>query len=297
MLLLASLLFSCRSESVRPTDPAVLAEGHADLAAPPFDAAPPTHATATPPARLDAASQAESPSAAHVADAASKARAPSAPFRGPFEAAFTPGRNAFFAAPASGSSARRIVGHLHGICYPPSYSCGKWARAATDQGYLVCPTGNATCGDSGHGPPSWEAPSWDELVHDMDRDLEQSIALVSKRFPGESTRDGAILTGFSRGAYAAPVLARMHPGRWPYLVLIEAAAPMTADSLQRSGVRAVAMVAGEQGPEIAGMRKIAEALQQSGFPVRFFMMPKVGHVFSDDVDQIMSDAFAFVTGY
>ena len=219
------------------------------------------------------------------------------PFRGPFESAFVPGRSVYFAAPAKGESSRRLVGHLHGICYPPSYSCGKWARAATERGFLVCPTGNATCGDGGHGPPSWEAPSWDELVRDMDRDLEQSIALVSTRFPKELEREGAILTGFSRGAYAAPVLARMHPGRWPYLVLIEAAAPMTVASLRQAGVRAVAMVAGERGPEISGMRKIADTLAADGFPVRFFVMPEVAHLYSDNVDDLMSDAFDFVLSY
>jgi predicted esterase len=201
----------------------------------------------------------------------------------------------FFAAPAASAPQRKLVGHLHGICYPPSYSCGKFAHAATDRGFLVCPTGNATCGDGGFGPPSWEAPSWEELVRDMDRDLEQSIAKVSQRYPHEIDRDGAILTGFSRGAYAAPVIARMHPGRWPYLVLIEAAAPLDAAALKRSGVRAVAMVAGENGPEIAGMRKVADALAASDFPVRFFVMPKVGHFYSDDVDRIMSDAFDYVT--
>jgi hypothetical protein len=29
--------------------------------------------------------------------------------------------------------------------------------------------------------------------------------------------------------------------------------------------------------------------------VRFFIMPHVGHLYSDDVDRIMSDAFDFVT--
>ena len=129
----------------------------------------------------------------------------------------------------------------------------------------------------------------------MDRDLEQSIALVSARFPHELDRADAILTGFSRGAYAAPVIARLHPGRWPYLILIEAAAPMTAASLRRDGVVAVALVAGENGPERAGMQKIADALAADGYPARMFVMPGVGHFYSDNVDDLMSDAFDFVT--
>ncbi|MEZ4258878.1 MAG: hypothetical protein R3B36_07405 [Polyangiaceae bacterium] len=196
--------------------------------------------------------------------------------------------------PGAVASATRLVGHLHGICYPPSYSCGKWAGAASKYGFLVCPTGNATCGDAANGPPSWEAPSWGELVSIMDRDLERAVASVAKRHPTLS-RDDAILTGFSRGAYAAPTIAKMHPGRWPRLVLIEAAVPLSIEGLEKAKVRAVAFVAGEHGPEIEGERKIVAELEARGFPVALFVMPKVAHFYSDDVDDVMARALAFVT--
>ncbi|HSO37850.1 MAG TPA: hypothetical protein VLT33_35225, partial [Labilithrix sp.] len=128
----------------------------------------------------------------------------------------------------------------------------------------------------------------------MDGDLERSIAKVEARHRGSIRRDGAVLTGFSRGAYAAPVIARMHPGRWPFLVLIEANVPLSAASLRKSGVRAVALVAGETGTELAGERKTAAALEEAGFPARLFVMPRVAHLYSDDMEQIMSDALAFV---
>lgn len=216
---------------------------------------------------------------------------------GPHELPLTADRAVFYALPRAGARPWRVIGHLHGICYPPSYSCGRWIDAAADLGVLVCPTGNARCGDSGIGPPSWEAPTWEELVTIMDGDLERSIAKVEAKHRGSIRRDGAVLTGFSRGAYAAPVIARMHPGRWPYLVLIEANVPLAAASLRKAGVRAVALVAGETGTEIAGERRTAAALEEAGFPVRLFVMPRVAHLYSDDMDQIMSDALAFVTSH
>jgi hypothetical protein len=208
-----------------------------------------------------------------------------------------------YALPRDGAAARasgrpwRVVGHLHGICYPPSYSAGRWLDAAVDIGVLVAPTGNARCGDGSIGPPSWEAPSWEELVAIMDGDLERSITKVSAKHPGAIRRDGAVLTGFSRGAYAAPVIARMHPGRWPYLVLIEANVPLSADALRKAGVRAVALLAGEVGSEIAGERKTDAELTRAGFPSRLFVMPKVGHLYPDDMDRLMADAFAFVLSH
>ena len=197
----------------------------------------------------------------------------------------------------TGQGPARVVGHLHGICYPMSYSAGRFLRAATDIGVLVGPTGNAQCGDSPNGPPSWEAPSWEELVGIMDADLERSVAKVKAKHPGALTREGAILTGFSRGAYAAPVIARAHPGRWPLLVLIEANVPLDATSLRKAGVRAVALVAGEVGTEIAGERKTAAALEAAGFPVGLFVMPHVAHLYSDDMEDIMASAFAFVMSH
>ena len=128
----------------------------------------------------------------------------------------------------------------------------------------------------------------------MDGDLERSIAKVEAKHRGSIRRDGAILTGFSRGAYAAPVIARLHPGRWPFLVLIEANVPLTAASLRKSGVRAVALVAGEVGTEIAGERKTAAELEKAGFPVRLIVMPRVAHLYSDDMEQVMANALAFV---
>ena len=89
------------------------------------------------------------------------------------------------------------------------------------------------------------------------------VAKVEARHPGSIRRESGVLTGFSRGAYAAPVIARTHPGRWPYLVLIEANVPLAAVSLRKAGVRAVALVAGETGTEIAGERKTSAALEEA----------------------------------
>lgn len=235
---------------------------------------------------------------------------PSAPARpmsartdGAHELPLAPERTVFYARPLEGPSSSagprpwRLVGHLHGICHPPSYSAGRWLGAAVDVGVVVSPTGNARCGDPSLGPPSWEAPSWEELVATMDADLERSIAKVLAKHPGSIRREGAILTGFSRGAFAAPVLARLHPGRWPMLVLIEANAPVTAASLRKAGVRAVAWLAGELGTEIAGERRTDAELTSAGFPSRLFVMPRVAHLYPDEMDDLMRQAFEFVLAH
>jgi hypothetical protein len=131
----------------------------------------------------------------------------------------------------------------------------------------------------------------------MDADLESSIAKVMAKHRDTIRRNDAILTGYSRGAYAAPVIARRHPGRWPYLVLIEASMPLTASGLRTAGVRAVALVAGEQGTEVAGMRKTQAELERDGLPAKLFIMRHTSHPYSEDMEYVMHAALSFVLAY
>lgn len=128
----------------------------------------------------------------------------------------------------------------------------------------------------------------------MDAELERSIANVQAKHPGVIDRAGAVLTGWSRGAFAAPVIARRHPGRWPLLVLVEADVPLAAAWLRTAGVRSIALLAGEHGTEIAGERRTAAALEQAGFPAKLFVMRGVAHLYPDDMNALMKAAFVLV---
>jgi hypothetical protein len=219
---------------------------------------------------------------AEVVDAASPLRPV-----GPFELPFVGKRKVYLAVPPDARGQHRILVNLHGVCNPPGYACGYWVNAGTAQGFMICPEGNTTCGAGG---PS----SWDESFADMDRDLEAAIAAVDAAYPGELTRRGAILTAFSRGAYAAPVIASMHPGRWPYLILAEADVTLGAYVLRKAGVKAVVLLAGEYGTQIKGERETIARLQAEHFPARFLTMKKAGHYYSEDIDALMAEAIAFV---
>lgn len=181
----------------------------------------------------------------------------------------------------------RLIANLHGLCNPPGYACGYWTRAASQEGFLVCPEGNSVCGAGG-------PPSWDESFADIDKDLEKSIDAVSHQYDGEVVREGAILTGFSRGAWAAPTIAAMHPGRWRYLILNEADVTLTKYGLEKAGVRAVVLMAGEWGTQLAGERETVARLRREGYPAKLIVMPKAGHYYSADIDDLMSQAIRFV---
>lgn len=207
---------------------------------------------------------------------------------GPYELPFEAKRNVFFVVPPA-RGAHRLMANLHGMCNPPGYACGYWVNAASSRGFLVCPTGNSTC-----GPAMYNAPTWTESFAKMDEDLEKAIATVDAAYPGEVSRDGAILTGFSRGAFAAAEIVKMHPGRWPYLILNEANVALSATQLRKAGVRAVALVAGERGGEIHGERATVAALTAQKFPAKLWVMPGAGHYYSANIDDIMREAIDWV---
>lgn len=209
---------------------------------------------------------------------------------GPYELPLDAKRKVYYVAPRSTKAPARLIANLHGVCNPPGYACGYWTESASRVGFLVCPEGNTTCGAG--GPPTWKEP-----VTAMDADLEKAIGIVSAEHPGEVGREGAVLTGFSLGAYAAAQIARAHPGRWPYLILTDANVPLDAAQLRAAGVKAVALVAGEIGTQVAGERATAQKLDKQGFPARLWVMKGAGHHYSADVDAIMAEALAWVLAH
>lgn len=209
---------------------------------------------------------------------------------GPREAVMLPGRNVWWAL-ARDEDEHRLIAGLHGQCGGPSYACGSWLDAGTERGFMVCPTGNEHC-TSPIGPPSW-----DESFALMDQDLELAIKIAQKKTDGGFDREGSVLVGFSRGGWAAIDLVRMHPGRWPYLILIEADVTINRAYLEASKVRAVVMIAGEWGTELPGEKKSVETMKAAGYPAELLVMPKTAHLYSANIDEIMRNALDFVLAH
>jgi predicted esterase len=205
---------------------------------------------------------------------------------GPFEIPLSSSsaRKVYFVVPHD-RSVHRLLASLHGVCNPPGYTCGHWVHAASDLGFLVCPEGNARCGHD-----MFDAPTWTSSPAQIDDDLETAIAAVEAQHAGDVDRDGAVLTGFSKGAYVAVQIAQRHPGRWPYLLLNEADVSLTTAQLRAAKVRAVALFAGERGGQIGGMRATATRLAREGFAARLWVMKDAGHHYSADIDAQMHEA-------
>jgi len=211
-----------------------------------------------------------------------------APLRsiGPFTIPMSGTRNVYVAVPPE-LGRHRVIANLHGLCNPPGYACGYWTEVASEHGFLVCPEGNTTCGAGG-------PPSWNESFGAMDQDLEKALNVVDAQYPDEITREGAILTGFSRGGWAVPAIAAMHKGRWPYLIINEADVTLSRASLEAAGVNAAVLMAGEWGSQLPGERQTVARLRKEGFRAELIVMPKAGHYYSANISELMRQAIAFL---
>ena len=201
----------------------------------------------------------------------------------------TRGEHSAYLVPATGAHPTRLIAGLHGVCNPPEYACGLWAGAARTRGVLLCPSGNARCGAA-----AYNAPTWQGSFVEADELLEAARDAAARELGVELGPEGAILMGFSRGAFHAVKIAAAHPGRWPLLLLVEADATLHPVALRAAGVRAVALLAGERSGQLGGMRASAKALERADYPARLWVMPDAGHHYSSNIEQLMAEALDFL---
>src|SRR5512145_2183450 len=100
---------------------------------------------------------------------------------------------------------RPIFVMLHGMCSEPEHECPYFAEAIGHHGWLICPRGNARCGETGS---TWQQPRWREAV-------ERSVQAIHEVFPGELDESpGRTLIGFSLGGIVAMAIAHQDQGRY-----------------------------------------------------------------------------------
>jgi dienelactone hydrolase len=185
--------------------------------------------------------------------------------------------------------AHPVLVNLHGMCNAPEYSCAPWLAAAGESHFVTCPRGGERCGaDGGFGP------YWARDAALVDEDLNRAIDAIDRESGGRLERAGAVLTGFSRGGYLALDLAKREPGRWPYLVIVEADVRVDAAMLEKAGVKAIAFVTGELSTQRRGMEKSAAALSTAGVRSKLWVMPGAGHAYSTDIAAIAKEALTFI---
>jgi pimeloyl-ACP methyl ester carboxylesterase len=163
---------------------------------------------------------------------------------------------------------------LHGICNNPKVTCGWFQPGDLAPSWQVCPAGNSPCGRDSYQWSTSPAPRLEEHV-------SSGLARVQERYGERISREGAVLVGFSLGAFAAVSLLSSGTRRFDGLVLVGASVAPTPEQIALAGVRRVAFAAGDFDSAAPAMRRAAAALEKQGIQARYESLGRTGHVIPD----------------
>jgi predicted esterase len=183
--------------------------------------------------------------------------------------------DAFFYRPRAGRGLRPVVVYLHGRGNNPEEDCRKWARVATQFGWLLCPQGPE---DRGGGSRAWNnnAAGGQAIV-------DKSLAALHERFHGKVQTRGNILIGFSEGAFVAMQLGIREPKVWNRWLILAAndqywwgdATALLHD--ERRDIRRVYLLTGENDEVAENTNRVGDMVKAEKIPVRVRIRPGLGH--------------------
>jgi hypothetical protein len=173
---------------------------------------------------------------------------------------------------------------LHGNFDRPEWECGWWHNIGVTRGWMLCP----------RGIPRTDVPrSYDRWTYAGStpalRETHAGLDVLQKRYRGLISEERAILIGFSLGAILAPRVMLKSRLAFSHAVLVEGGAGVDGSqirSLKARGLRRVAYLCGQYSGCRNRARKAERRWRRGGVPARTWIMPGVGHGYSDDFDKL-----------
>jgi len=187
--------------------------------------------------------------------------------------------DAFYYKPRA-KGARPILMYLHGRGGNPQEDCRKWARVATQFGWVVCPQGP---GDSGGG-----ARTWANGAGDAQRIIDATVKSLREKHHGRVQRNGNILIGFSEGAFVAMQVGLKDQHTWSKWLILGASDAYwggdVAEALDETKrkVRRVYLLTGENDGVAQNTVRVGDTLKKNKVPVKVRLVPGMGHEVPSD---------------
>lgn len=184
----------------------------------------------------------------------------------------------YFKPRAKGS--KPILMYLHGRGGNPAEDCRKWARVASQFGWVVCPAGP---GENGNGGRTWSTGAGD-----AQRVIDGTVKALREKYKGKVQRRGNILIGFSEGAFIAMQVGLKDQRTWTKWLILGASeqywggeADEALDAEKRK-VRRVYLLTGENDGVAQNTVKVGDALKKKKVPVKVKLVPGMGHEVPSD---------------
>lgn len=199
-------------------------------------------------------------------------------------------RPAVYAAPLdAGQPPWRLVAILHGNFDRPEWECEWWLATARRHGWLLCP----------RGVPRPDAPrSLDRWTYNGSspavRELHAGLDRLHQAYPKLIREERAILIGFSLGAILGPRVMLQSRVKWSHAIFVEGGAGVDHSlirQLAKRGLRRVAYLCGQHSGCGGRAKQALRLWKRRGIPARLWIMPGVGHGYSDDFDPLARKVF------
>ena len=178
---------------------------------------------------------------------------------------------------ARGKGSKPVILYLHGRNGNAAEDCRKWAKVATQFGWVLCPQAP---GDSGGGGRTWmnDAQSGKAV-------MDAALAALRGKHKGRVNRYGNILVGFSEGAFVAMQAGLMDQKTWSKWLILAASdrywvtEPGSALTSGTGGghLQRVYLLTGETDAVAPNTTRVGALLKKHKVPVKVRIAPGMGH--------------------
>ena len=178
---------------------------------------------------------------------------------------------------------RPILMYLHGRNGNPAEDCRKWAKVATQFGWVVCPSGPGSSESGGR--------SWANGAGDAQKTIDGTIEALREKYKGRVQRRGNVLIGFSEGAFVAMQVGLKDQRTWTRWLILGASDQYwggdvtelaRALDVEKRKLRRVYLLTGENDGVAQNTVRVGDTLKLNKVPVKVRLVPGMGHEVPSD---------------
>jgi predicted esterase len=182
--------------------------------------------------------------------------------------------DAYYYKPRS-KSLRPILLYVHGRGGNAFEDCRKWARVASQFGWVLCPQGPASTDSGGR--------TWNNDAETARRIIDAAVGALKEKYKHRVRTHGDVLIGFSEGAFIAQQVGLRDPSHWNRWLILAANdkywwgnAPQLLEE-NRAKIRRVYLITGENDQVAENTKRAGEMLKGARIRVRVKIAPGLGH--------------------
>jgi predicted esterase len=175
-----------------------------------------------------------------------------------------------------------VLMYLHGRGGNPAEDCRKWAKVATQFGWVVCPSGPSGSSEAGGGR------SWSNGAPEATRIIDATLDALRTKYKARVQRKNNVLIGFSEGAFIAMQVGLKDQATWTRWLILGASDQYWPHDVSpdlekdKRKLRRVFLLTGETDGVAQSTMKVGEVLKKNKVPVKIRLVPGMGHEVPSD---------------